>query len=99
MSARLAEVAEARRFVVRHNPVGCDCPELEVELLGRWVRVLLTGNEEVQAAIAARVAAGEGEGAVFVVEGSLGDTPLRCGRAAIAVTFEAERLAGEAEAP
>ncbi len=95
MTLRLAEVADTRRFVLRHNPAACDCPELEVELLGRWVRVILAGNDEVRAEIAARISAGEATNGVFVVEGALSDTPVRCGRAAVAVTLEAEALVGE----
>lgn len=96
--ARLATVERDGTHRVRFNPVACDCPELEVFAADVWHRVaLVDGDSRVLEAMRSALDKGgeAARGAEYLIQGRLGDTPGRCGRAALYLTLEPEAWLGE----
>jgi hypothetical protein len=95
--ARLEPVTLDGEFRLRHNPVDCDCPELEVWVAERWHRVALDDYDDpvaqsLQAAIAG--AAANDVPPVLVVRGRIDPNPLPCGKAALHLVLAAETFVG-----
>ena len=88
----LARAGDNETFVLRHNPVICRCPEFELELGARWVRVVLQDSESPESEAGrlrrkARDDSKNGRLQSYTVQGELSDTILRCGQGAPYLTL------------
>ena len=88
----LARAGDNETFVLRHNPVICRCPEFELELGARWVRVVLQDSESPESEAGrlrtkARDDSKNERLQSYTVQGELSDTILRCGQGAPYLTL------------
>ena len=87
--------AAQSQVVLRHNPVGCTCPEFEVQVGSRWVRVSLDDADEPETAASAlvtkaRTASKTGKVDHYRVVGEL-DTSLEvCAQGTLYLTMAVE---------
>ncbi len=84
--------AEQKALVVRYNPVTCNCPDFEIQLGARWVRLDLEGADVEESAagklvIKARADVANGVLRRYPVQGDLSTTPRRCAQGALFLTL------------
>ena len=94
---RLESAMLEGEFRLRHNPVDCDCPELEVWVAEHWHRVALDAYDDpVAQSLLAAIAAASGAEVppVLVVRGRLDPKPLPCGKAALHLVLVADVFIG-----
>ena len=88
----LARSGDEGRYVLRHNPVVCNCPPFELELGARWVRVALSdatlvGSPAARLQAQAKADTTEGLLKSYPVDGTLSSDLLRCGQGAPYLTL------------
>lgn len=91
----LARSGDEGRYVLRHNPVVCNCPPFELELGARWVRVALTdamlvGSPAARLQAQATVDTTNGLLTSYPVQGTLSTDISRCGQGAPYLTLTLE---------
>ena len=94
LAASIQLESASQVHTLRWNPANCDCPEWELKLSDRWLRVSVeVGEADVEEALetAKNVHA-------FDVEGKLSPTPYRCGPTLLCGTLRGARLVPSTEA-
>ena len=100
----LAASTDSEWFEIRYNPTSCKCPEFELRLPDRWVRVELSPSPEERGPtnelrVIAKRDLRDGTFPTYTVFGSLDDSVMRCETNALVAHIDVRRFSMKVPPP